>query len=100
MKLEDKMWNRIPVLIAAAAALVFEMSPAHTAYIGNARWCAVVNIGSGNMEWDCEYESIETCRPHVIAGNRGFCDLNPYYSPAPPYGGRDAKRAHRHKHKD
>ena len=39
------------------------------------------------MEWDCEYGSIETCRPNVIAGNRGFCQLNPYYSPAPPYGG-------------
>jgi hypothetical protein len=33
MKLEDKMWNRIPVLIAAVAALIFEMSLAHAAPI-------------------------------------------------------------------
>ena len=79
--------NRILVLIAAVAALIFEMSPGHAAYIGNAPWCAVVNRGSGDMEWDCEYGSIETCRLNVIAGNRGFCQLNPYYSPAPPYGG-------------
>ena len=82
--------NRIPVLIAAVAALIFEMS--------NAPWCAVVNIGSGDIEWDCEYGSIEACRPNVIAGNRGFCQINPYYSPAPPYGGPYAKRAHRHGH--
>jgi hypothetical protein len=100
MNLEDKMWNCFPVLIAAVAALIFEMSPAHAAYIGDAPWCAVVNIGSGNMEWDCEYGSIETCRPHVIAGNRGFCQLNPFYSPAPPYAGPYVERAHRHRHKD
>jgi hypothetical protein len=82
------------------AALIFEMSPGHAAYFGNAPWCAVVNRGSGDMEWDCEYGSIETCRPNVIAGNRGFCQINPYYSPAPPYGGPYATRAHRHRHKD
>jgi hypothetical protein len=85
---------------AAAAALNFAVSPAHAAYIGSAPWCAVVNLGAGNIEWDCEYRSIEACRPNVIAGNRGFCQINPYYSPAPPYGGPYVKRAPRHKHKD
>ena len=65
--------NRIPLLIAAAAAaLIFTISPGHAAYIGNAPWCAVVNIGAGDVEWDCEYGSIEACRPNVIAGNRAF----------------------------
>ena len=51
--------NRILFLIAAAAAtLNFGVPPAYSAYIGNAPWCAVVNIGSGDVEWDCEYGSI------------------------------------------
>ena len=92
--------NHILSLTAAAAALHTAVSPVHAAYIGDAPWCAVVNIGSGDIEWDCEYGSIEACRPNVIAGNRGFCQLNSYYSPAPPYGGPYAKRAYRHRHKD
>jgi hypothetical protein len=93
--------NRILFLLpAAAAGLSFAISPGHAAYLGNAPWCAVVNISAGDVEWDCEYGSIEACRPNVIAGNRGFCQINPYYSPAPPYGARYVKRAHRHRHKD
>ena len=83
--------KRILFLIAAAAAaLNFGVSPAHSAYIGNAPWCAVVNIGAGDVEFDCEYGSIETCRPNVIAGNRGL--------PAPPYGVPHVRRAYRRKH--
>jgi hypothetical protein len=66
--------NRILFLLpAAAAGLSFVVSPGHAAYIGNAPWCAVVNIGAGDVEWDCEYGSIEACRPNVIAGNCGYC---------------------------
>jgi hypothetical protein len=90
----------IPLLMAAASALSFTISPAHAAYIGNAPWCAVVNTGAGNIEWDCEYGSIETCRPNVIPGNQGFCQINPYYPTAPPYGGPYIRQAPRHKHKD
>ena len=91
--------NRLPLLIgAAAAALNFALSRGEAAYFGNAPWCAVVNTGAGNIEWDCEYASIEACRPNVIAGNRGFCQINPYYSPAPPYGAPHVKRAHRHRY--
>ena len=65
--------SHIPLLIgAAAAALACAISPGHAAYFGNAPWCAVVNTGAGNIEWDCEYASIEACRPNVIAGNRGL----------------------------
>jgi hypothetical protein len=93
--------NRILFLLpAAATGLIFPISPGYAAYLGNAPWCAVVNIGAGDVEWDCEYGSIEACRPNVIAGNRGFCQINPYYSPAPPYGAPYLKRAHRHRRKD
>ncbi len=44
-----------------------------------APWCAAVDIGTGNVRWECEYYSIEACRRHVLAGNRGFCNLNPRY---------------------
>jgi hypothetical protein len=44
---------------------------------GDAPWCAVMNIGNGTMYWDCHYRTVEECVPNVIAGNRGFCNLNP-----------------------
>jgi hypothetical protein len=43
-----------------------------------------MEIGGGFVERDCEYHSIEDCRPNVIAGNRGFCQPNPFYRAAPP----------------
>ena len=72
-------------LLAAAvfmAAMWFDLRPA-PAYEGP--WCAVVSIGRGAMQEDCHYRSIEECRPNVIAGNRGFCNMNPrwegWYAP-------------------
>jgi hypothetical protein len=51
--------NRILLLIATAAAvLAVEISAGNAGYIGNAPWCAVVNIGAGDVEWDCEYLSV------------------------------------------
>ena len=41
-------------------------------------WCAVIAMGDGDMQWDCEYRTIEECRPNVLAGNRGWCNPNPY----------------------
>jgi hypothetical protein len=32
----------------------------------------------------CFYETIAECRPHVLGGNRGFCQHNPYYQAAAP----------------
>ena len=49
---------------------------------GDAPWCAVVNIGAGDVYWDCHYRTIEECVPNVIAGNRGFCNLNPWPGPS------------------
>ena len=73
-------------LLAAAAfamALSIYAAPASADATGNAPWCAVQSIGAGDVVWDCEFQSIEQCRPEVIAGNRGSCNLNPYYQPAP-----------------
>ena len=83
-------------LIAAAAAaglalLATEAAQAQPNFLGPGRWCAVVNIGTGNVIWDCTYPSIEACRPNVIAGNRGFCNPNPSYA-GPPVQYRKYKR--------
>ena len=40
-------------------------------------WCANINIGTGNVYEDCQYWSFEACQPNVLAGNHGFCNLNP-----------------------
>lgn len=67
-------------LMIAAAAFVAAMStdvPASHA-VGNAPWCAVIEIGNGEVYWDCQYRTVEECVPNVIAGNRGFCNVNPY----------------------
>lgn len=71
----------MPRMILAAAAIsalsVFGPAPAVADYYG-APWCAVVAAGDGDMQWHCEYRSVEECRPNVLAGNRGWCNPNPY----------------------
>ena len=79
-------------MIAAAAfatAMGFNI-PASYAF-GDAPWCAVKNFGS-DVVWDCQYRTVEDCVPHVIAGDRSFCNLNPWPGPATP-----APRADRRK---
>ena len=73
------------VFATAAAALCFDMPASQAALYGHSRWGA--DDGADNVNWDCEYETVDACRPAVLAGNRGFCALNPYYRPYPtPYG--------------
>ena len=43
-------------------------------------WCAVISIGRGSVYEDCQYSSFQQCQPTVLAGNRGFCNLNPRYA--------------------
>lgn len=72
---------------ALAAAFSFHAVPAMAGTIGNAPWCAVQDLGTGDVIWDCEFQSVEQCQPAVIAGNRGSCNLNPAwprYQPVPP----------------
>jgi hypothetical protein len=35
-----------------------------------------------DVYWDCHYRTIEEYVPNVIAGNRGFCNLNPWSGPS------------------
>jgi len=76
---EAAKWRIIFAPVVVLAALIFGQQPAK-AY--ETPWCAVISEGY----WDCQYRSIEECRPNVLAGNRGFCNLNPrwagWYGPA------------------
>jgi hypothetical protein len=65
---------------ALAAATCFDI-PSSRAF-GDAPWCAVTERGDGDVHWDCEYHSVEECVPNVLAGNRGFCNLNPRSGPS------------------
>jgi hypothetical protein len=89
---------RIAIPIAALAAIVCFYAPSsHAQTIGDAPWCAVVNTGAGRLEWDCEYYSSQECAPNVLAGNRGFCQMNPYYRPGP--GPLPYRKRYRHHHR-
>jgi hypothetical protein len=82
-------------LISAAAGLAFSVCAAHAGTIGNAPWCAVQDLGTGDVEWDCEFHTVEACVPHVIAGNRGFCNLNPSWTaPYPAATPRHYRKRH------
>jgi hypothetical protein len=76
-----------------AAVMGAGVPAAHAGTVGNAPWCAVQSLGDGDVEWDCEFRTVEACVPNVIAGNRGFCNINPSFVP-PAYG---APPRHYHK---
>jgi Protein of unknown function (DUF3551) len=84
-------------LMIAGAALAAAMSldiPSSRAF-GDAPWCAVMEVGTGEMYWDCEYRTVEQCEPNVVAGNRGFCNLNPWPG---GYASAAAQSRHRKRH--
>jgi len=64
---------------AILALLALAPTPARAQYYSSAPWCAVISLGAGDVHWECIYRSIDECRPNVLAGNRGFCNPNPYY---------------------
>jgi hypothetical protein len=68
---------------ALSTAVLFGPTPGRAGTFGDAPWCAVIPMGDGDVHWDCEYNSVAACQPNVIAGNRGFCNVNPYWSPTP-----------------
>lgn len=76
------MMRILAIAGATLVAISFEASPA-VAYEGP--WCAVRDVGSGSAYEDCQYATFEACRPHVLAGNRGFCNQNPRWV-GPPAG--------------
>lgn len=85
----------ITMLLAgsAFAAAMFLEIPAGHAY-GDAPWCAVIDLGTGEAYWDCQYRTVEECAPNVVAGNRGFCNINPSAGPGVP--GAVYRLRHRH----
>lgn len=88
--------KRMVWLVAGAGALLcLQMARSHAGY-GDAPWCAVINIGPGEVYWDCQYRTFEACAPNVVAGNRGFCNVNPTYRAPPPieYRAKRSGRSH------
>jgi Protein of unknown function (DUF3551) len=79
-------------IAALAAAMSFGTSPSHAS--GDAPWCAVISIGQGSVYWDCQYPTFEACYHlgNILAGNRGFCNLNPWPGPSQVVPYRHPKR--------
>jgi phage tail protein X len=76
-----KAMGRLTTAIAAvAAAICLQVSSSQAQYYGDAPWCAVLQIGTGSVTWHCYYRTVEECVPNVLAGNRGSCNLNPYFT--------------------
>lgn len=78
--------------VALVAATCFEVSESYA--FGDAPWCAVITLGSGDVYWDCQYRTVEECVPNVLAGNRGTCNVNP--APGPLVGGGPYSHRWRH----
>jgi hypothetical protein len=78
----------------AAGLTMFEASAANAS--GDAPWCAVINLSMGDAYWDCRCRTVEECVPNVIAGNRGFCNLNPR-GPGPASPAQPLKRHSKHR---
>jgi hypothetical protein len=87
------------LMTIASAAIWFGIRPSNAQYYGDAPWCAVVSVGTGSVVWYCYYRSVEECAPNVIAGTRGFCNLNPYWSGSQGTGSvKHSRRRARHNH--
>ena len=82
-------------IFAAVVFLAAVASGLVPAKASEAPWCAVTSGGGGDMHWDCQYRSIEECRPNVLGGNRGYCNQNPYFVAGPAKSGRSRKRSTR-----
>jgi Protein of unknown function (DUF3551) len=94
-----KAMRRLTIAIAAvAAAMCLQVSTSQAQYYGDAPWCAVLQIGTGSVTWHCYYRTVEECVPNVLAGNRGSCNLNPYFtaSRGPAATARPARHKRQH----
>jgi hypothetical protein len=70
--------TRIVFVAVALASLALSTKPTLAEYYHESPWCAVLDMGKGAY-WDCQYRSFEQCGPTVLAGNRGWCNPNPYF---------------------
>lgn len=83
------------LLCAAAVVITATISTPPSAQASASPWCAVIAVDDENMYWDCQYRSFEECQPHIIAGNRGFCNQNPAYNgPEQPQRKHPRRRKH------
>lgn len=94
--------KRIAFSVAALAAILcYDIPASHAQSYGGGPWCAVTETGAGGVERDCIYSSAAECAPSVISGNRGFCQMNPYWGGAPgpwPRYRHHYRRHYRHYH--
>ncbi len=79
------------IVLVAAIALAAMSLDARPVEAREGPWCAFIAVAQGAVYEDCQYYSFEECRPHVLAGNRGFCNVNPRWT------GPAAKPRSRHK---
>jgi hypothetical protein len=85
-----KTFAKLTIGITALAVATWFGTSASRAY-GDAPWCAVIDL-KGDVYWDCQYRTVEACVPNVIAGNRGFYNLNPWPGPSNPVTYKHPKR--------
>ncbi len=85
-------------IVTVVAALCLQVSSSQAQNYGDAPWCAVLQIGTGSVTWHCYYRTVEECVPNVLAGNRGSCNLNPYFtgSRGPATTARPARHKRQH----
>jgi hypothetical protein len=69
------MWRILPVV---ASLVCFSAVPSTAEVQG--RWCAFVGMGSGNIRQLCHFNDLQSCIQEVVAGDRGHCGPNPYWS--------------------
>ena len=84
--------TRITLVAIAGLAGAFLGPQPVQAY--QAPWCAMIQLGPGSTYWDCQYSSFEDCyrRGNILAGNRGFCNVSPYYDANAAEHTRSTKR--------
>jgi len=86
------MMRILPIAAIVIAAISFDTRPVSAQ---EGPWCAFIAVGTGAVYEDCQYYSFEACRPHVLAGNRGFCNPNPrWVEPVPRPRVRHERRVH------
>jgi hypothetical protein len=57
----------LTIVAVVLGLLGAELEPAFAQFYGPGPWCAVVNKGMGNMNWDCQYWSVQQCVPNSRA---------------------------------
>ena len=73
--------TRASLAVAVVAFLSLGLKPAAAQYYTQALVRGRFH-GRRRRRWECIYRSIQECQPNVLAGNRGFCNPNPYFVPS------------------